>query len=149
MTPLEEATNYMSLYCRLRDALKWNRKFPIDISVEDPKKLVVKCCTCGKIGNWFYTMQAGHFIPKGSRGESGVRFDEQNVHAQCSDCNAFNQGRTLEYLDYMLAEYGQKVIDELRRDDIALKHQRGKLELMATACIYKDLYNELIEKNFV
>jgi len=49
----------------------------------------------------------------------------------------------------MLEEYGQKVIDELRRDDIALKHQRGKVELMSFRLLYKDLYNELIEKNFV
>jgi len=84
-------------------------------------------------------MQGGHFIPKGSKGESGVRFDERNVHAQCPDCNAFNQGRTLEYLDYMLAEYGQEVIDELRRDDIALKHQRGTVELMSFRLLYKDL----------
>ena len=149
MTALQEAEKHMSLYCRLRDALKWNRKFPIDISVEDPKKLVVKCCTCIRVGNWFYTMQGGHFIPKGSRGESGVRFDERNVHAQCPDCNGFHQGRTLEYLDYMLEEYGQEVIDELRREDIALKHKRGQLELLATASIYRDLYNDLIEKNFV
>jgi len=127
MTALEEATKYMSLYCRLRDALKWNRKFPCDISVCDPKKLVVKCCTCVKIGNWFSSMQGGHFIPKGSKGESGVRFDERNVHAQCPDCNAFNQGKTLEYRDYMLEEYGQEVIDELRRDDIALRLYVGRI----------------------
>ena len=148
MTALSEATEQMSLYCRLRDALEWNRKFPCDISVCDPKKLVVKCCSCVKIGNWFYTMQAGHFIPKGSRGESGVRFDERNVHAQCPECNAFHQGRTLEYLDFMLERYGQEVIDELRKKDL-LKRKRGQTELMAWSLHYKDLYEELIEKNFV
>lgn len=72
MNALKEATTQMSLYCRLRDAIKWNKKFPEDITGIEPKRLVVKCCTCGVIGNWFYSMHAGHFIPKGKGGQSGV-----------------------------------------------------------------------------
>lgn len=149
MKPLDQAEHWMSYYCRLRDALEWNKKFPEDITGVDPRKLVVKCCTCSKIGSWLYSIQAGHFISKGSRGESGVRFDERNVHAQCKDCNAFNQGRQLDYGDYMREKYGQEVIDELRRDDIALTHQRGEIELLSFARLYKDLYDKLIDENFV
>ena len=134
----------MSLFCRLRDAIKWNKQFPEDITGIDPKKLLVKCCTCVKIGNWFYSMQGGHFIPKGKGGESGVRFDERNLHAQCGGCNGFHQGRSLEYRDFMLNEYGQEVIDELRRND-KLTRRRGPTELMAIALHYKDLYHELLE----
>lgn len=144
MTPLEEATKWMSLYCRLRDAIKWNRQFPEDITECEPKKLVVKCCTCGKIGSWFYSMEGGHFIPKGKGGQSGVRWDERNVHAQCGGCNAFHQGRALEYRDYMLKEYGEEVINELRKLDKIIR-KRGPTELMAFANMYKGMYQDLLD----
>lgn len=144
MKALTEATKQMSLFCRLRDAIEWNKKFPEDITGIEPKRLVVKCCSCGVIGNWFYSMQGGHFIPKGKGGQSGVRWDERNVHAQCSDCNAFNQGRALEYLDFMKERYGQETIDELRRLD-KLTRKRGQTELMAIALHFEQLYQELLE----
>lgn len=149
MKALKETEKWMSLFVRLRDAIEWNKQFQEDISILDPKSLCVNCCSCGRIGNWFYKMEAGHFIPKGSRGESGVRFDERNVHAQCKTCNGFKQGNTLNYGDFMREKYGQEVIDELRRDDLVLKHQRGQTELMAIALHYKQLYNELLEKYFI
>lgn len=144
MTPLKEATKWMSLYCRLRDAIDWNRQFPEDIIGIKPNKLVVKCCTCGKIGSWFYSMEAGHFIPKGKGGQSGVRWDERNVHAQCSGCNAFHQGRALEYRDYMLKEYGQEVIDELRNLDKIIR-RRSTFEFMSYANMYKGMYQGLLD----
>ena len=144
MSALTEATKWMSLYCRLRDAIEWNRNFPEDITGCEPKKLVVKCCTCGKIGSWMYSMDAGHFIPKGKGGQSGVRWDERNVHAQCSGCNAFHQGRVLEYRDYMLKEYGQEVIDELRKLDKILRRRNG-IELMTFANLYKGMYQGLVD----
>lgn len=144
MTPLKEAGHWMSLFCRLRDALEWNKRFPVDITEVQPKLIPVKCCTCGKFGSWFYTMDAGHFISKGKGGQSGVRFDERNVHAQCKGCNAFHQGKTLEYRDFMLGKYGQETIDELRRLDKITRRQ-GPTELMAIAFMYKDMYEKLLK----
>lgn len=143
MSALQKATKWMSLYCRLRDAIEWNRKFRADITEVDPKKLVVKCCTCSKIGCWLF-MDAGHFIPKGTRGQSGVRFDERNVHAQCSECNAFNQGKTLEYLDYMVEKYGREVIDDLRRKDKVISKKRV-FKLNCIAQCYKEQYLDLLK----
>lgn len=60
---------------------------------------------------------AGHFIPKGMGGGSGVYYDERNVHAQCYSCNEILEGNRTEYWPFMEQEYGQKVIDELRRKD--------------------------------
>jgi len=144
MNALNEATKWMSFYCRLRDAIKWNKKFLEDITGIEPKKLLVKCCTCGKVGSWYYSMEAGHFIPKGKGGQSGVRFDERNVHAQCKGCNAFHQGQALEYQDYMLKEYGQEVIDELRKLDRIVR-KRSVLELMTFAQMYKGMYQGLLD----
>ena len=142
MSALDEATKQMSLYCRLRDAIKWNRQFPEDITGIEPKKLVVKCCTCSRIGSWLYSMDAGHFIPKGKGGQSGVRWDERNVHAQCKECNGFHQGRTLQYLDFMKEKYGQEVIDELRKLDRIIR-KRSVMELLFTAEFYKGMYQGL------
>ena len=63
-------------------------------------------------------MHAGHFISRGSRGASGVYFDERNVNAQCKSCNAFHQGRAENYREFMLKKYSQKVIDELERKNL-------------------------------
>lgn len=144
MTPLEKALKWLSYFCRLRDAIEWNKKYPEDITGIDPKRLVVKCCTCPRVGNWFYSMQAGHFIPKGKGGQSGVAFDERNVHAQCKDCNGFHQGKALEYLDYMMEEYGYEVVQELRKLDKIIR-KRGPTELMSYANLYKGMYQGLLD----
>lgn len=43
------------------------------------------CFTCGRIGEGG-GMHAGHFVPK-SVGGIDLYFDEDNVHAQCYNCN--------------------------------------------------------------
>jgi hypothetical protein len=90
-------------------------------------------------------MQAGHFIPRGSRGQSGVYYDERNVHAQCKDCNGFKEGNTLVYLEFMQQKYGQKVIDELRVLDAMVKSY-SSFELMKIEMLYKQLFKELLKE---
>jgi hypothetical protein len=90
-------------------------------------------------------MQAGHFIPRGSRGQSGVYFDERNVHAQCKECNGFKEGNTLVYLEYMVEKYSQAVVDELRALDRMVKSY-GSVELMGYELLFKKLYSELLEE---
>ena len=60
------------------------------------------------------TMHAGHFLPTR---RLSILFDERNVHPQCSGCNKAS-GNPAAYFQFMLAEYGQEVIDDLHR----LKH---------------------------
>lgn len=68
------------------------------------------CITCGKPGN-NKTIDAGHFF---DRRYTDIRFDENNVHAQCTSCNrGFTIGVWDKYLDRMLKIYGQEMVDNL------------------------------------
>ena len=145
MSPKEKAFKQMSYYCRLRDALEWSWEHSIDVTGTQPKLLLVRCCSCAKIGSWYYTMQGGHFIPRGSRGQSGVYFDERNVHAQCKNCNAYQQGNALPYLDYMIARYGQPVVDQLRVLDAQIRSYHSG-DLLGFEIMYKQLYTELLKE---
>lgn len=145
MTPKEKAFQQMSLYCRLRDALEWSREHSVDVTGVQPQLLVVKCCTCKVIGTWKYKMQGGHFLPRGSRGQSGVYYDERNVHAQCKECNGFKEGNTLVYLEFMQQKYGQDTVDELRALDLMVKSY-SSFELMKYEILYKQMYKELLKE---
>jgi hypothetical protein len=68
------------------------------------------CVTCGERKFWKTEMQAGHFI----RGRLNANlFDERGCRAQCLRCNIHLQGNVVLYYKFMLATYGQEVIDEL------------------------------------
>lgn len=85
------------------------------------------CCTCGRLVHW-KKADAGHFISRGIGGRSGVYFDERNVHLQCKPCNAWRQGAADDYHDFMVARYGQKVVDELKVKDKTNRYSRMDLE---------------------
>lgn len=130
----KKASDWMSKYVRLRDSIEYCERIG-----EATDTGIGECCTCGRIVNWKYKADAGHFIGKGMGGGSGVYFDERNVHLQCKSCNAFRQGHPLVYYDFMLKKYGQAVIDELRiKDKIPQKHN-----YRALAEFYKQRFNEL------
>ncbi len=140
----DKAWTACSKYIRLRDAQLWNRANYQDITGIQPKLLPVKCCTCPRIQIW-PRMDAGHFIPRGSRGQSGVYFDERNIHAQCAECNSYKEGNTLVYLEYMTEKYGHPVVDELRALDLMVKSY-GSVELMGYELMYKKMYKELLKE---
>jgi len=140
----QKASDAMSKYTRLRDAIEYNSQFPEDITGTQYENLLVACCTCGDIKKWT-RMDAGHFIPRGSRGESGVYFDERNIHAQCKSCNNFLQGNTLAYNDFMLKKYGQKVVNELRKKDL-IRKQITPLQYRAMIKYYTDEFERLKEQ---
>lgn len=140
----DRAWTACSKYIRLRDSIEWNRANHQDICGIQPKLLLCKCVTCSTIKSW-PRMDAGHFIPRGSRGESGIYFDERNIHLQCGDCNGFKEGNTLVYLEFMQQKYGQEVIDELRALDLMVKSYNA-FELMKYEMLYKNLYNELLRE---
>lgn len=128
-TAKQRAWEWCSKYIRLRD------------SIEN----IGTCCTCGK---WISAFSrdcgdAGHFIPRGIGGSSGVYFDERNIHLQCKRCNKWGHGRPVEYQQFMLNKYGQKVIDELK---FLHKNQSYKGKYTAIGEMYKQMYEELKER---
>lgn len=74
------------------------------------------CFTCGRKGDG-QGMHAGHFIPK-SVGGLALYFHEDNVHAQCYNCNINLSGNQYEYAKRL----GLKKAEEL----LKLKQQTTK-----------------------
>ena len=133
----KEAWTWCSRYIRLRDSIDYCRRAGLPLE-SGP----VQCCSCASIKQWKY-VDAGHFISRGMGGSSGVYFDERNINAQCKRCNAFLQGNAQAYEEFMLAKYGQEIIDELK-----LKHRINsyKGQLWAIGQMYKEKYQELLEQ---
>lgn len=85
----------------------------------------VACVTCGARKLWT-AMQAGHFIA--GRLNSNL-FEERGTHPQCSMCNVVKHGNGPRYYQFMLATYGQEVIDELlAQNDQTKKWLPGELQ---------------------
>lgn len=133
-TAKKEAWEWCSKYIRLRDAIAYQEKYP-----ETPFGYV-KCCTCPRIVIWNKNCDAGHCIPKGSRGGSGVYFDERNIHAQCKTCNGFHQGKESVYKQFIVEKYGRKVLDELEFLD---QNQSYKGKIIGIGLMYKQMFEEL------
>lgn len=83
------------------------------------------CVTCERKLFW-RDLQAGHFI----RGRLNANlFTEIGTHPQCYSCNVGAQGAVVIYYKFMLAKYGQEVIDELiQQNSKTHKWQGGELQ---------------------
>jgi len=95
-------------------------------------------------------MDAGHWINRGSGGNSGVYFDERNINLQCKSCNAgFYKGKVQPdvksaYDQFMLDKYGQEVMDELRiRDKVVTR--KYSVIILALHQFYKGMYQGLLD----
>ena len=133
-TAKQEAWKWCSKYIRLRDAIEYQNKHP------DVPFGYVQCCTCNHIIEYNRNCDAGHYISKGSRGGSGVYFDERNIHAQCKSCNGFHQGRQVVYREFMLEKYSQRVIDELEFLD---RNNSYHGKIIGIGLMYKQMYEAL------
>lgn len=113
-----------SRYIRLRDALDYQQNHP-----EYFGEPLAVCVTCRRVGKALGQggMQAGHFIP-GRQGS--YVYDERQVNAQCYRCNVELKGNWPEYLEFMVAKYGQETVDhmmyEQRRETV--KYAASDLE---------------------
>lgn len=73
------------------------------------------CCTCKKRtdiiinGKPNQHCQAGHFI---TRKKKSTKYDDKNVHIQCSGCNNkhFGNGMPTEYRSFLVGKYGEDKI---------------------------------------
>ena len=67
------------------------------------------CISCNrKLGAKF---DAGHYLSIGSY--PNLRFDEDNVHGQCVECNQHKHGNLIEYGERLLDRIGEEAFDEL------------------------------------
>lgn len=100
------------------------------------------CVTCGKVIEWRGTGQlhAGHYI---GREHIPTRYDERNVHCQCSTCNSYHGGEHGKYTLFLQEKYGQDIIEELvlKGNGYAGLKAEDYLELVD---MYKEKTNQLI-----
>jgi hypothetical protein len=82
------------------------------------------CYTCNNPGN-----NAGHYVPQ-SKGNA-LRYDERNVHCQCSGCNMYKRGNLAPYALRLEKEYGPGILQEFDK----IKNT-----------IYKPTHHELLKK---
>ena len=150
MTPKEKTFKICSRFCRLRDALDYCKRMRIDLSqFIRPEDIIGQCSTCTTVKSWIY-MDGGHWIDRGSGGQSGVYYDERNVNLQCKSCNAgFYKGIRkpnikVAYDLFMLEKYGQKVMDELRIRD-KLITRKFSVILLALHQLSTEKYQELLD----
>jgi hypothetical protein len=97
-----------------------------------------KCFTCGKYYHW-RRMDAGHGI---GRQHMATKYHEQNNHAQCASCNAFNEGRKDRYKIEMDKRYGSGTWDRLE----LLSKQKckwGQFEIDMLTIHYKERVKKL------
>lgn len=81
------------------------------------------CISCGKN----ICDQAGHYFPV--KGHSGLRFDEYNVHGQCSYCNCYLHGNQAHYRVGLVEKIGEKAVKDLEaRSRTVYKWTRAELE---------------------
>lgn len=96
-----------------------------------------QCVTCNVYKYW-KEVDAGHFVKRQHR---SVRWDERNVHPQCTRCNHFMGGRQDDMAAYIIQKYGDSTFKELMSLKYqAKKHTRIELEQMI---VY---YQQKIEK---
>ena len=77
-----------------------------------------ECVTCGKQAFW-QDMQAGHFIPQSSG--NYLRYNDENVHAQCLRCNCYLHGNIFAYEEYMIRRYWSEKVEKMKRDRLIAK----------------------------
>ena len=90
----------------LNDAQKEFNKF---IRLRDRD---LPCISCGRFHNGQY--HAGHY--RTTAAASQLRFDERNVHKQCSPCNNHKSGNVTEYRINLIKKIGQENVEALENN---------------------------------
>lgn len=68
------------------------------------------CISCGN----YKLLQAGHYYPV--QGYDGLRFDENNVHGECSACNCFDESHLIHYTNNLHERIGDINFNKLKRE---------------------------------
>jgi len=88
------ADKYFSIYVRTRDSDRYGN---------------AECISCGVKKPW-KQQQAGHFV---RRSVNALRYDDENVNAQCVGCNMFKAGEQYLYSKALDMKYGDGTAEKL------------------------------------
>jgi len=120
---------------QLKITEKWCNKY---IRLRDDAK---PCISCGRHHKGQY--HAGHYMSKG--GHPQLRFDENNIHKQCSTCNNHRSGNLVRYRVRLIKKIGLDMVEYLEcfqgGDKLHLH------EIINIGKKYQQLHKELELKN--
>jgi len=122
---------------------KMDYAFKRYIRLRDTTDGYFKCCSCSQIKP-YESADGGHFI---NCKWMSTRWDETNVHAQCSSCNRFDEGNSAGYTMFMIDKYGKKHVEYL----LMLKNETTKwtdFELDFLIKEYRIKYKKLESNKF-
>ena len=75
----------------------------------------IQCISCRKLITKKMDHHCGHYL-KAELCNLIVRYDIRNLNSQCSMCNLWRRGNTIEYRKAMLIKYGEEVVNDLEAD---------------------------------
>ena len=98
-----------------------------------------RCFTCGKLVDWHYDCDAGHFQ---SKRYEATRFDELNVHPQCKFCNHHLKGNIGVYYEQLDKVYGTGTAKKIiQKSQMMCKRNRN--DYLELSDKYRKLYKSL------
>jgi len=105
----------------VKECQKWINRY---VRLRDKDK---GCVSCGSPLTGKY--DAGHFFSAGGHGS--VRFDLNNIHAQCVYCNQYEHGNLFNYHKELLNRIGSEQFNKLeQRSKGVHKHDKEELKEM-------------------
>lgn len=107
---------------------KTQRKFNEYIRLRDREK---PCISCGR----HKIEQAGHYYPAGKF--TSVRFNEDNVHGQCIQCNYYQHGNLIKYRVFLERRIGKERLDLLDSEATRKIKKWSMTELIQIHELYK------------
>lgn len=103
------------------------------------------CISCGEYKK---EVDAGHFYAKS--GYSGLRFDEDNTHAECKYCNRFDESHLIGYAERLKMKIGEQDYKELQERALDYKKNGikwNRQELEEKIEYYKQQVKRLKDEN--
>ena len=102
------------------------------------------CISCGRPLDWgteggSHQVDCGHYRSTGSAPH--LRFDEDNAHAQCVNCNRYGAGRAVDYRIGLIQRIGLARVERLESANQVVKWDRDTLRQIKT--IYRAKTREL------
>jgi hypothetical protein len=98
-----------------------------------------KCISCSAVKKW-KEMDAGHFINQGS--DYGLKYNENNVNAQCSSCNLYKSGNLFEYRFGLVSKIGEDKVKQLEQSHYFKSQKLNKKLNQLQINIGFDFYNK-------
>jgi hypothetical protein len=117
---VQDAQRAVNAYCRERDAFDG-------------------CISCDMPSNYGGRWHAGHYRTTAAAPQ--LRFNEDNIHKQCAQCNTSKSGNTVEYRKRLIVKIGVVRVEALENDNAVSK--RDIDELKAIRKLYQTKLRDL------